>query len=200
MGESLAHPCCGPPADPVILPGFRNLPHRDRARAGLASVGSRTRMEGVLHADGPVGALRAAGWWWVCPMAERLGPGSVAVALVLALVGLPLVPPPHVHRAGIESRSTPVVHSHVVVDAAQDHAAAHEASLTLPHGRHANAVFLISAFDRRPAVVWMPVVASRHEWTPPVVTLTTVPAEPAGRPSCTPSPPDPVRGPPAPLA
>jgi hypothetical protein len=87
------------------------------------------------------------------------GTGSVVLALVVTLAALPLVPPEHLHRAGIEGRLAPIVHAHGWSDAVA--ATPHGASLTPWHGDHSLAITL------------------NGELTPPSRAMTGVPGLPA---------------------
>jgi hypothetical protein len=81
-------------------------------------------------------------------MLNTRGHRSLVVALAAAVLALPLVPPSHVHLAGIESRASAIAHQHVIVERSASQAAARGVSLTTPHGNHANAIFLTGAFIR----------------------------------------------------
>jgi hypothetical protein len=66
----------------------------------------------------------------------------VSSLLVAAVVCLPLVPPQHVHRAGIEGRTEALVHAHAPRPAAHDRHGG--LALETSHGNHGLAVFLSS--------------------------------------------------------
>ena len=91
----------------------------------------------------------------------------MAWGLVVALAALPLVPPAHVHRAGIESRSASVAHRHMVVGPVVSMPAPHGASLAPSHGSHAAAVFVAAAFDAADVVRVAPEPASSRVPVPP---------------------------------
>lgn len=124
----------------------------------------------------------------------------MAAALVVALIGLPLLPPTHVHRAGIESRSAAIAHSHVIADQATSEGAPRGASLAPPHGNHGNAVFLVAAYEPTAGstLITPPLIVGRVVISAPEPVRAGVVA-PSGAPAPrgSPSPPDPVRGPPS---
>ena len=68
----------------------------------------------------------------------------VSSLLVAAVVCLPLVPPQHVHRAGIEGRTEALVHAHAPRLAADDLQSG--PALETSHGNHGLAVFLSSDY------------------------------------------------------
>jgi hypothetical protein len=69
----------------------------------------------------------------------RLGVAGLAIAIVCG----PVLPPEHVHLAGIEGRTHVVAHSHV-----DESFAGPSSSLVASHGDHGRAVFLTSVYDR----------------------------------------------------
>jgi hypothetical protein len=66
---------------------------------------------------------------------------TLSVFLALAVVGVSLLPPQHLHRAGIEGRTESLVHAHPPDQSA---AASHfsETALSAGHGDHSLAVLL----------------------------------------------------------
>jgi len=70
---------------------------------------------------------------------------SLLVFLACAVVGVSLLPPQHLHRAGIEGRTEPLVHAH---PPDQSDAASHfsETALSSGHGDHSLAVVLNGDF------------------------------------------------------
>ena len=71
----------------------------------------------------------------------RLG---VSVIVALAVGVFPLLPPEHLHLAGVEGRTTAIIHAHQVqiVDYVPS-----EPSLIPPHGSHGRAIFLTTVFN-----------------------------------------------------
>jgi hypothetical protein len=65
--------------------------------------------------------------------------------VVLAIVGMPLLPPQHLHRAGIEGRAEALVHAHLP-DASDAASGSCETTLISGHGDHRRAVFLNGDF------------------------------------------------------
>ena len=70
---------------------------------------------------------------------------ALSVFYALAVAGVSLLPPQHLHRAGIEGRTEPLVHAH---PPDQSDAASHfsEAALSPGHGDHSLAVLLNGDF------------------------------------------------------
>jgi hypothetical protein len=85
------------------------------------------------------------------PLSVRIGL-SVVVAVAVACV--PLLPPEHVHLAGIEGRTTPLVHAHYLDGS---HPREHGPSFTHSHGDHGLAVFLATVYDNISSFVQLPV-------------------------------------------
>jgi hypothetical protein len=69
----------------------------------------------------------------------------------LAVAGLPLLPAEHIHRAGIEGRTAPVVHAHFLdgpdTDVAPTQAPDRHTSLKVGHGNHGLAIFLSTDYN-----------------------------------------------------
>jgi hypothetical protein len=65
----------------------------------------------------------------------------LTLAVLAAVVSSPLLPPQHVHRAGIEGRTEPLVHAHLT-ESAPLPAPSGAAALSIPHGDHRLAVVL----------------------------------------------------------
>ena len=65
----------------------------------------------------------------------------LTLAVLAAIVSRPLLPPQHVHRAGIEGRTEPLVHAHLTQSAPLP-APSGAAALSVPHGDHRLAVVL----------------------------------------------------------
>jgi hypothetical protein len=72
---------------------------------------------------------------------------ALAVATALAVAGLPLLPPEHVHRAGIEGRATALVHAHEDVSDDGGASSARGTALHGSHGSHGLAIFLSTQYD-----------------------------------------------------
>jgi hypothetical protein len=71
---------------------------------------------------------------------------AFALVAALAVAGLPLLPPEHIHRAGIEGRTTTLVHAHEdVLDGVGAGPAG--AGLKASHGDHSLAVFLSTHYN-----------------------------------------------------
>jgi hypothetical protein len=70
---------------------------------------------------------------------------STSVALTFAVAYVPMLPPEHVHRAGIEGRAEPLVHAHTFEDF---YSVSSETSIAESHGDHDLALFLTSVYDR----------------------------------------------------
>src|SRR5687767_5866191 len=118
-------------------------------------------------------------------LARRL---ALVATLIAAVVCLPLVPPEHVHRGGIEGRSEPLVHAHsspVPRTVPSGHAGV-EAS----HGDHRFAVYVDSdGLSSQRFSVWVPAApASRLHVLP------LMPGVLAARESSVP-----IHGPPGPV-
>jgi hypothetical protein len=77
------------------------------------------------------------------------------IGIALSLVCGPVVPPEHVHVAGIEGRTSSIVHSHTSDNA---EAPFGRASLEPPHGDHSLAVYLTAVYDRVSRSMPQPVV------------------------------------------
>jgi hypothetical protein len=75
------------------------------------------------------------------------GVRCLAVLAAAAILCLPLLPPAHVHRAGVEGRLVPLTHAHQVEP--EDLAPTRrDDSLAPPHGGHGAAIFLTTAVNR----------------------------------------------------
>ena len=72
---------------------------------------------------------------------------SVVLAFLFACV--PLLPAEHMHRAGIEGRDRPLVHSHPLA-AGGLQTAQPDSALVASHGNHDLAVFLSTVYDHSP--------------------------------------------------
>jgi hypothetical protein len=79
-------------------------------------------------------------------MASRPGFGVTTIA-ALAVVCVPLLPVEHVHLAGIEGRTQPLVHSHALEADGAPHTESAGQSLVAPHGDHGLAVFLSTVYN-----------------------------------------------------
>jgi hypothetical protein len=66
---------------------------------------------------------------------------------------LPLLPQEHIHRAGIEGRTTPLVHAHTVEYFGTGST---QASLARGHGDHGLATFLTNTYDGASRVTLQP--------------------------------------------
>jgi hypothetical protein len=83
----------------------------------------------------------------------------LSVLLTAAIAALPLLPPEHVHPAGIEGRSAPIAHAHAPEWDAIAGGNSSTATLHAPHGNHAFAIFLstdyttASAFTQQPVAI-----------------------------------------------
>lgn len=75
------------------------------------------------------------------PSVVRFG---ASVVIALAVVCLPLLPPEHIHRAGIEGRTKPLVHAHALENSGATTAGT---SLACPHGNHGLAIFITTVYD-----------------------------------------------------
>lgn len=64
------------------------------------------------------------------------------IAILVALVLLPLLPPQHLHRAGLEGRTEPVVHAHLTDRSEPTTPPSGTTALSSSHGDHRLAVFL----------------------------------------------------------
>jgi hypothetical protein len=82
------------------------------------------------------------------PLVLRSG---TAVVIALAVAGLPLLPAEHIHRAGIEGRTAPLVHAHFLdgpdTDVAPTQAPDRHTSLKVGHGNHGLAIFLSTDYN-----------------------------------------------------
>jgi hypothetical protein len=72
---------------------------------------------------------------------------TLPIVLALALAVFPLLPPEHLHRAGIEGRTTSIVHAHTLQILGNTPSGT---SFTQPHGNHGLAVFLTTVFHSGP--------------------------------------------------
>jgi len=68
---------------------------------------------------------------------------GVPLYLAFVVAVFPLLPPEHLHRAGIEGRATSIVHAHALQILGN---APSGTSLNPPHGNHGLAVFLTTVF------------------------------------------------------
>ena len=64
------------------------------------------------------------------------------IAILVAVVSLPLLPPQHLHRAGLEGRTEPLVHAHLTDRSEPPAFPAGTTALNSSHGDHRLAVFL----------------------------------------------------------
>jgi hypothetical protein len=64
------------------------------------------------------------------------------IAILVAVVSLPLLPPQHLHRAGIEGRTEPLVHAHLTDRSEGPTPPSGTTALSFPHGDHRLALFL----------------------------------------------------------
>ncbi len=67
---------------------------------------------------------------------------AATMAILVAVVSLPLLPPQHLHRAGIEGRTEPLVHAHLTDRSEPPTAPAGTPAPSFSHGDHRLAVFL----------------------------------------------------------
>jgi hypothetical protein len=112
----------------------------------------------------------------------RYARGPAVFVIVLTLLGLPASRAEHVHPAGIEGRTTSVVHTHRVDVASGNHARAYAS-----HGDHRLAIFLTPIYEtvvrqssnppNHPALL---LTLYRHDSGTQVVT--TLPIRPAHAP------------------
>jgi hypothetical protein len=72
------------------------------------------------------------------------------MALALAVVCLPLLPEEHLHRSGIEGRTTALVHAHASGELNIVRSPRGASSLTTSHGNHGLAVFLSAVYTSAP--------------------------------------------------
>jgi hypothetical protein len=72
------------------------------------------------------------------PIGRRFAP---TIAILVAVVSLPLLPPQHLHRAGIEGRTKAFVHAHLT-DQSGPPTPSGTPALRVSHGDHLLAVFL----------------------------------------------------------
>jgi hypothetical protein len=86
------------------------------------------------------------------PLIVRVG---ASVVIALAMVCLPLLPPEHIHRAGIEDRTTPLVHAHALET---PDTSTPGTSLVRSHGNHGLAIFLKDVYDSVPRVLSPPLL------------------------------------------
>lgn len=89
-------------------------------------------------------------------------PGA-SVVLIWVMVCGPILPPEHVHRAGIEGRETPLAHAHSLESFAP---AGSDTSIAQSHDDHNLALFLTSVYD----------IASRKVAPQPVMMVEAGPA------------------------
>jgi hypothetical protein len=75
----------------------------------------------------------------------RIYRSAVSAIIAVALVTLPLAAARHVHRAGIEGRTVPLVHAHRT-DASNTESHAGGMALHAQHGDHSRALFLNGDF------------------------------------------------------
>ena len=67
---------------------------------------------------------------------------ALTIAVLVAVVSLPLLPPQHLHRAGIEGRTEPLVHAHLTDRSEPPPPSSGTTALSFSHGDHRLAVFL----------------------------------------------------------
>ena len=72
---------------------------------------------------------------------------ALAVVAALAVAALPLLPPEHIHRAGIEGRTATLVHAHEDVLDGGGAPASAGAGLRTSHGDHSRAIFLSTQYN-----------------------------------------------------
>ena len=74
----------------------------------------------------------------------------LSIVLTWAIVWMPIAPPLHAHRAGIEGRRAAVVHAHQdgVAPRTGDAGSHDRAVVATDHGDHLQAIFLDPAFER----------------------------------------------------
>ena len=78
---------------------------------------------------------------------------ALTIALLCAVTSLPLVPPQHLHRAGIEGRTEPLVHVHLTDRSKPSTAPSGTTALSFSHGDHRLAVFLNGDYTTPEATV-----------------------------------------------
>ena len=66
----------------------------------------------------------------------------LTMAVLSAVTSLPLLPPQHLHRAGIEGRTEPLVHVHLTDRSEPSAARSGTSALSFSHGDHRLTVFL----------------------------------------------------------
>jgi hypothetical protein len=69
----------------------------------------------------------------------------LSAIVACTIVVMPLLPPQHLHRAGIEGRTEPLVHAHLL-DQADAASHSRESALSSRHGDHSLAVSLNADF------------------------------------------------------
>jgi hypothetical protein len=124
---------------------------------------------------------------------------GLSLISALAVVFLPLLPTEHVHLAGIEGRTRPLAHGHVLDVSGTPEASPARHSLVAPHGDHGLAVFLSTVYNGTARFAHQPMLLLDTLVTvaPPIRSPKS--ADP-GRPQTTHGPPGPVwltRGPPS---
>jgi hypothetical protein len=87
----------------------------------------------------------------VCPLR------SLAVVVAFAVANVPLLPPEHIHLAGIEGRTATLVHAHEDVIDWVGAAGPRGAGLKTSHGDHGRAIFLSTTYNSNPRVAAQPV-------------------------------------------
>jgi hypothetical protein len=70
------------------------------------------------------------------------GRSALTLAVVWAVMSLPLLPPQHLHRAGIEGRTEPLVHVHFTNHPEPSTPPSGAAARSVSHGDHRLALFL----------------------------------------------------------
>jgi hypothetical protein len=82
---------------------------------------------------------------------------GLSLLVTLAVVWAPVLPPGHLHRAGIEGRTKPLLHAHALTGADTGGGAVRAGvSFGVPHGNHGLAVFLNLDYGRLPRFVLQP--------------------------------------------
>jgi hypothetical protein len=92
----------------------------------------------------------------------------VSAIIAIALVTLPLAAPRHVHRAGIEGRTVPLVHAHRP-DASNAEPNPGEIALHAEHGDHSRALFLNSDFTASSGSTVSAVSPGSTSIAPPII-------------------------------
>jgi hypothetical protein len=82
---------------------------------------------------------------------------SLPVVLAVLLAVCPLLPPQHIHRAGIEGRTAAIVHAHVVEFGDSTPTGT---SIGHSHGNHGLAIFLSTVFNSGPEPQSPPILLS----------------------------------------